>query len=218
MKELPVCFESMVEVKKGIKALSKHMRPVLLLGENGTGKESVARTIHAQSRKGDLPFIKLNCSFRQKQAIQSQLFKRKGRENKSAGNLISGEKVVYLSNIESLSKGLQEKLAEALQNTSHPDSSFEFLPDRLFISSSENLNELVAKGQFHQSLLDCFNETTLLVPPLRNHAASISVIVKDFLEEKEGSKTLHSQKSRKMSLQRFAAIAGQETSKNFEPF
>ena len=183
LKELPVCFESMLEVKKGIKAFSKHMQPVLLLGEIGTGKETVARTIHAQSRKGDLPFIKLNCSFRQKQAIQSQLFKRKEKGNKTKTNQPSGEKVVYLSNIESLSKGLQEKLAEALQNISNPDSNFEFLPDRLFISSSENLEDLAAKGQFHAALLDCFKDTSLLIPPLRNHAASIPMIAKEFLDE-----------------------------------
>ena len=184
LKELPVCFESILEVKKGIKALSKHMKPVLILGETGTGKESVARTIHAQSRKGDLPFTKLNCVFRKKQAIQSQLFMQKVGEEKSVSNPKSGEKVVYLSNIESLSKGLQEKLAEAIQSTTPPDSSFEFLPDRLFISSSENLEDLVKKGQFHQGLLDCFKETSLLIPPLRSRAASISVIAKDFLEEK----------------------------------
>ena len=178
-KELPVCFESMVEVKKGIKAFSKSMEPVLLLGETGTGKESVAQTIHAQSRKGDRPFIKLNCLFRQKQAIQSQLFKRKDNKTQST----SGEKVVYLSNIESLSKGLQEKLAEALQNTNLPDTSFEFLPIRLFASSSKDLDELAAKGQFHQSLLDAFKDTSLLIPPLRNQTASISLIAKEYLEE-----------------------------------
>jgi two-component system nitrogen regulation response regulator NtrX len=178
-KELPVCFESMVEVKKGIKAFSKSMEPVLLLGETGTGKESVAQTIHAQSRKGDRPFIKINCLFRQKQAIQSQLFKRKDNKTQST----SGGKVVYLSNIESLSKGLQEKLAEALQNTNLSDTSFEFLPIRLFASSSKNLDELAAKGQFHQSLLDAFKDTSLLIPPLRNQTASISLIAKDYLEE-----------------------------------
>ncbi len=181
LKELPVCFESMVEVKKGIKAFSKNMEPVLLLGETGTGKESVAQTIHAQSRKGDRPFIKLNCLFRQKQAIQSQLFKRKDRDNKTHST--SGEKVVYLSNIESLSKGLQEKLAEALQNTNIPDTSFKFLPIRLFASSSKNLDDLAAKGQFHQGLLDVFKEASLIIPPLRNHTASISLIAKDYLEE-----------------------------------
>ena len=45
LKELPMCFETMPEVKKGIKSFSKHMKPILLLGENGTGKETVARTI-----------------------------------------------------------------------------------------------------------------------------------------------------------------------------
>jgi UDP-3-O-[3-hydroxymyristoyl] N-acetylglucosamine deacetylase len=180
-KELPVCFKSMIEVKKGIKTFSKTMEPILLLGETGTGKEYVAQTIHAQSRKGDQPFIKLNCLFRQKQTIQSQLFKRNDRSNKTHST--SGKKVVYLSNIESLSKGLQEKLAEALQNTNLPGTSFEFLPVRLFISSSKNLDALAAKGQFHQGLLDIFKETSLLIPPLRNHTASISLIAKDYLEE-----------------------------------
>jgi len=181
LKELPVCFESMIEVKKSIKAFSKNMEPVLLLGEIGTGKESVAQTIHAQSIKGDRPFIKLNCLFRKKQAIQSQLFKKKDRDNKTHST--SGEKVIYLSNIESLSKGLQGKLAEALQNTNLPETSFEFLPVRLFASSSKNLDDLAAKGQFHQSLLDVLKKTSLLIPPLRNHTASISLIAKDYLEE-----------------------------------
>lgn len=183
LKELPVCFESMLEVRKGIKYFSKHMKPVLLLGETGTGKEAVARAIHAQSRKGGLPFIKLNCSYRQKQVLQSQLFKRKEKRTKTTNHQASGGKVVYLSNIESLSKDLQEKLAEALRNAIIPNSNFKFLPDRIFISSSEDLGGLSAKGGFHAPLLDCFEETSLIIPPLRNHATSIPEIAKKFLEE-----------------------------------
>ena len=183
IKKLPACFETMSDVKKTIKSFSKNMKPVLLLGENGTGKETVARAIHAQSRKYDLPFIKLNCLFRQKQAIQSQLFKLKEKDNETKKNPASGKKVVYLSNIESLSKSLQEKLAEVLQNINIKDPDLELLPDRLFISSSEDLEDLTVKGQFHKLLLDCFKESSLLIPPLRNNAASIPAIAKEFLEE-----------------------------------
>ena len=181
--ELPMCFETMPEVKKGIKSFSKHMKPTLLLGENGTGKETVARTIHAKSKKGNLPFIKLNCLFRQEQEIQSQLFKRKGNKTKIKQD--PGKKVVYLSNIESLSKGLQKKLAEVLQNL-----NIELLPERLFISSSEDLDDLAAKGQFHIPLLDCFKKTSLLIQPLKNYSTSIPLIVKEFLEA-----TRHHQKT-----------------------
>ena len=170
LKELPMCFETMPEVKKGIKSFSKHMKPILLIGENGTGKETVARTIHAKSKKGNLPFMKLYCLFRQEKEIQSQLFKQKG--NKTKNNQDPGGKVVYLSNIESLSKDLQEKLAEVLQNL-----NIELLPERLFISSSEDLDDLAAKGQFHIPLLDCFKKTSLLIQPLKNYSTSIPLIV-----------------------------------------
>ena len=182
LKELPICFESMQEVKKGIKSFSKHMKPVLLLGENGTGKETVARTIHAQSRKGNLSFMKLNCLFRQEQDIQSQLFKPKEKGNKSKNKQVSGKKVVYLSNIESLSKILQEKLAEVLQNINTENQNSELLPERLFISSSEDLEELTAKGQFNALLLNCFKKTSLLIPPLKNYSTSIPLIAQEFLE------------------------------------
>ena len=181
-KELPICFESVSEIKKGIKSFSKHMKSVLLLGENGTGKETVARTIHAKSSKDHLPFMKLNCLFRQEQDIQSHLFKQNSKKNKSSNNLVPGKKVIYLSNIESLSKVLQKKLAEALDDTIIEKTNLELLPDRLFVSSSEDLDDLAIKGQFNKLLLNCFKNTTLLIPPLKNYATKIPLIAKEFFK------------------------------------
>ncbi|MBL7019740.1 MAG: UDP-3-O-[3-hydroxymyristoyl] N-acetylglucosamine deacetylase [Nitrospinaceae bacterium] len=186
-KELPLCFESMVEVKKAVKEFSCHMKPVLVHGESGTGKEFIAQAIHGQSSKSDRPFVKINCSFRQARSIHAQLFKRprKALKNTTASSLDGEEKVIYLSNIESLSKGLQEKLAEVLHTNSSQsnDSHLELMPIRIFASSTKDLESLVAKGQFHPALLDAFKNTTLFVPALRNYALSIPTMAKGYLNE-----------------------------------
>jgi UDP-3-O-acyl N-acetylglucosamine deacetylase len=192
--ELPLCFETMVEVKKAVKTFSKNMKPVLLNGESGTGKEFIAQAIHRQSRKSDRSFVKLNCSFRQAWAIHSQLFKRTEKEStgSKASHSVGEEKVVYLSNIESLSKSLQEKLAEALQpnGSKSSDSKLELIPIRIFASSSKDLKALSENGQFHTALLNAFKDSILFIPPLRDYAVSIPALAKDYLEEmRETQKT-----------------------------
>ncbi len=181
-RELPLCFESMVEVKKAVKTFSKNMKPVLLTGESGTGKEFIAQAIHRQSRKSDRSFVKINCSFRQARSIHSLLFKR--AKKTGAPHKVGEEKIIYLSNIESLSKGLQEKLTEALQtNGSQQDDVLKMIPIRIFASSTKDLEALAAKGQFHPALLEAFKDSTLFIPPLRDYAASIPELAKDYLEE-----------------------------------
>ncbi|MZH02938.1 MAG: sigma-54-dependent Fis family transcriptional regulator [Nitrospinae bacterium] len=186
-KELPLCFESMVEVRKAVNDFSLNMKPVLVHGESGTGKEFIAQAIHRQSSKSDRPFVKINCSFRQARSIHSQLFKRsqKGLKSTKASTQSGEEKVIYLSNIDSLSKGLQEKLAEALNkdSSSSDDSRLELIPIRLFASSTKDLTALSAKGQFHPALLDAFKNTTLFIPPLRDYAVNIPAMAKDYLAE-----------------------------------
>ncbi len=182
-KELPLCFESMVEVKKAVKSFSKNMKPVLLTGESGTGKEFIAQAIHRQSKKGDRSFVKINCSFRQARSIHSLLFKRAEKAGRS--RQMGEEKVIYLSNIESLSKGLQEKLSEALQsnNSQSAGAHLELIPIRIFASSTKDLESLSTKGQFHPGLLEVFKGSTLYIPPLRDYAVSIPELAKDYLEE-----------------------------------
>ena len=186
-KELPICFESMVEVRKAVKDFSLNLEAVLVCGENGTGKEFIAQAIHRQSSISNRPFIKINCSFRQARSIHSQLFKRpqKGLKSSKTSSQTGKEKVIYLSNIDSLSKGLQEKLAEALNKNSSPsdDSRLELMPIRIFASSTKNLKGLSAKGQFHPALLDTFKSSTLFIPPLRDHAVNIPAMAKDYLAE-----------------------------------
>ncbi len=183
-KDLPLCFEMMVEVKKATQQASQNNEPILLLGEKGTGKEFIAHCIHRRSHQGDRPFIKLNCEVRQSHDIQSHLFsttkKKPGRPKKSANPLSANQgSVVYLSNVELLSKELQKKLAEGLKG----ESSSEFLPARIMISSSKNLKVLAAGGQFNSDLLGLFKTTILKIPPLRNYSDKISIMVKDYFEE-----------------------------------
>ncbi|MEE9258024.1 MAG: UDP-3-O-acyl-N-acetylglucosamine deacetylase [Nitrospinaceae bacterium] len=184
--ELPPCFQAMVEVKKGIKNFSRKNKPVLFLGEKGTGKELIAQAIHRQSRKSGLPFVKLNCSVRKMQDIQSQLFApgKRGAKKTGARTPKQIDKVIFLSNIESLSKGLQEKLVQALDPapSRKNESGPEFLPQRLFVASSKDIKALAEKGMFNEELLDIFNESIFEVPPLREYAANIPVLIRDYLE------------------------------------
>ncbi len=187
IKELPLCFENMAEVRKAVELFSKTMEPVLLNGENGTGKECIAQAIHRQSRNSDRFFVKINCSFRQARAIHSQLFQdteKKSLESKNLSRVVD-EKVVYLSNIESLSKGMQKKLAEALRPKSlqSSDSHLKLMPIRIFASSRKDLVALSEKGQFLPALLNAFKDSILFVPPLRDYAANIPALIKYYMEE-----------------------------------
>lgn len=182
--DLPLCFEMMVEVKKATQQASQSNDPILLLGEKGTGKEFIAYCIHRKGKQSNRPFIKLNCAVRQPQDIQTHLFS----DEKKKSSSLKGSKtspfnmqgsVVYLSNVESLDKDLQKRLVHELKG----ESTCAFLPARLLISSSKNLKVLATAGQFNNELLDLFENTTIKIPPLRDYAANIPMMVKDYFEE-----------------------------------
>lgn len=186
---LLLSFKMMMAVNKGIKKASCHNKPGLLLGERGTGKELIAQAIHRQSRKSDRPFVKLNCAVHRMPDIQEQLFVavKKGRPNRKPLKRAAGarEKVLYLRNIESLSKSLQEKLVQALKSDpgKKHENTLKFLPARLFASSSKNLKALARKGQFNKELLEIFRENTIEIPPLRKHAGEIPALIRGYIQE-----------------------------------
>ncbi len=186
--EIPFCFDRMVEIKKSIKAAARHNKPILILGESGVGKELIAQSIHRQSKIRELPLIKLNCAVRPMPSIQAQLFKSsaKGLRSESKKELGAPDrKIIYLTNIETLGKSLQEKLAEALKalEENPKDNETGFLPARLIAASSANLAELAAKGDFHPGLYEILEQESLAIPPLREYSNRIPNLIQTYFQE-----------------------------------
>ena len=182
--EAPMGFAALVEIKKAIKTHSQSNNPLLLLGEAGTGKEFIAQAIHNQSPKSRLPFIKINCAARRMHEIQSSLFpgSKKGRasenKNSTTKSTTGTSRIIFLDNVDALTKVMQEKLFNAMQA-----GTKQLLPSRLYISSSKDLHELAKNGQFNTDLLKTFRDSTIHIPPLRENSSNIPVMTRDYLEE-----------------------------------
>ncbi|MEE9258065.1 MAG: UDP-3-O-acyl-N-acetylglucosamine deacetylase [Nitrospinaceae bacterium] len=186
-RALPHCFEMMVEVNKAVTQASKTNAPVLITGEVGTGKEYIAQAVHHKSKKSNLPLIKINCALRSMPKVQIELFAanpdaKNSQKGSARGG--AGKKTVYLKNIDSMSLELQEKLASALKSPSSKKQEG-LIPDRVFASSTRNLEALAEKGEFHSGLYQVFKENIITVPPLRENRASIPTLVDEYFEDLE---------------------------------
>lgn len=184
--ELPHCFEMMMEVKKAVTRASKNNAPFLIQGEVGTGKEYIAQAIHHKSKKSNFPLHKINCALRSMPKIQIELFThqdKKGQSTKSTRGG-SGKKAVYLKNIDSMRPDLQAKLASALKSSSSGKSEG-FIPDRIFASTTKDLEAMVEKGEFNPSLYDTLKDNCLNIPPLRDNRALIPTLVDEYFEDLE---------------------------------
>ncbi len=185
--ELPHCFEMMVEVKKAVTQASKTDAPILIQGEVGTGKEFIAQAIHHKSKKSNFSLHKINCSLRSMPKIEIELFSpqnEKGQKTKSARGG-AGKKAVYLKNIDSMSKDVQAKLASALKSSSSSRKIEGFIPDRVFASSTKDLETLVGQGEFNGDLYEILKKNIINVPPLRDNRALIPTLVEEYFEDLE---------------------------------
>ena len=163
---------------------------VLIKGENGTGKELVAREIHRKSLRKDAPFIELNCAAIPEELIESELF---GHE-KGAFRDASSRKIgkfdqanggtLFLDEIGDMSLKTQAKILRVLQ-----EQRFEpvggtqiFEVDmRIITASNKNLEEEIAKGNFREDLYYRLNVIPINVPPLRERKEDIPLLVDHFL-------------------------------------
>jgi DNA-binding NtrC family response regulator len=164
---------------------------ILLLGENGTGKDLVAKYIHQQSMRRDHPFIKVDVGALSSNLFESELFGHKkgsftdAREDRVGRIELADEGTLFLDEVGNLSVSLQVKLLSALQNREIiPLGSNTSVPVdvRLVCATNLDIHQAVEKGQFRQDLLYRINTVEIILPPLRQRQEDLPLLAKHFLK------------------------------------
>lgn len=170
-------------------ALSSH--PVLILGDSGTGKELVARSIHSNGPCTGKPFLPVDCGSLIPSLIESELFgfvksAFAGASRSKHGLLASAEGgTVFLDEIGELPLDLQAKLLRALQEKQiRPLGGTQGMPItvRILAATNRDLTTMVEQGRFRKDLYYRLNVVNLRIPPLRERKQDIPLLTAHFLD------------------------------------
>jgi DNA-binding NtrC family response regulator len=179
----------MRKVLSMISKVAPARHPLLITGERGTGKEVVARTVHANGQHALSPFLPIDCDSLDPVRLEAELFGDEASPDphKQAGLLHSaGEGTLCLHEIGTLALHLQARLLRLLETRqlTRKDSTAAPIPfqARIIATSSQDLEKLVACGQFRRDLFYKLNITQLRVPPLRERPEDLLPLAEQFLE------------------------------------
>ena len=164
---------------------------VLILGENGTGKEVIAREIHRLSPRKNEILVHVDMGAISESLFESELFGHvKGaftdaREDRTGKFETAGKGTLFLDEIANLSPGLQSKILAALQNrtVTRLGSNVSIPIDvRLISATNADLSELISEGRFREDLYYRLNTITIDLPPLRDRGPDIALFAEHFLQ------------------------------------
>ena len=183
-REMEEVFEIITEVAKSDSS-------VLILGETGTGKELVAKAIHAKSNRSKGPFIAINCGAMPDTLLESELFgHQKGaftgahRPRKGFLEVASGG-TLFLDEIGDISPKMQVDLLRVIEEkriTRVGDRLPVDVDFRLISATRRNLEQEVSKGTFREDFFYRVNVITIRIPPLRKRRGDIPLLVDHFLQ------------------------------------
>lgn len=183
-------------VMEGIRQTIRRVAPtdarVLITGENGTGKELVARWLHEHSRRNSAPFVEVNCAAIPTELIESELFghekgaftgavrQRIGKFEEATGGTL------FLDEIGDLSLAAQAKVLRALQEnviTRVGGVSTIAVDVRVIAATNKDLFVEIQEGRFREDVFHRLNVIPIHVPPLRERRDDIPMLAKAFLED-----------------------------------
>jgi formate hydrogenlyase transcriptional activator len=182
--------EALRKVLRQIAKLASSDSTVLILGETGTGKELVARSIHKRSNRADRAFIGVNCAAIPQSLIASELFGHEkgaftGASQRRLGRFESANGgTIFLDEVGDLPPEIQVALLRVLQEREiERVGSSKAIPIdvRVIAATHRDLNTLVAEGKFREDLLYRLNVVPIDVPPLRERVADIPLLVEYFI-------------------------------------
>src|ERR1700719_1791982 len=183
--------EGMQAVKDRLTKLASANVPVLIQGESGTGKDIIARMIHAASPWKTGPWVKVNCPAIPGTLLESELFGyEKGAFTGAYGTKpgrveMAHRGTLFLDEISELDMALQSKLLQLLQDGqfcrigAQEDKKVEV---RVVCATNRKLEEEVAAGNFRADLFYRINVVNLYMPPLRERASDIPQLISYFIE------------------------------------
>ncbi|OKP05813.1 phage shock protein operon transcriptional activator [Xenorhabdus eapokensis] len=180
------CF---IEILEQVSALAKLNKPVLVLGERGTGKELIARRLHYLSPRWQGPFISLNCAALNENLLDSELFgheagaftgarsKHQGRFERADGGTL------FLDELATAPMQVQEKLLRVIEygHLERVGGTQSLQVDvRLICATNEDLPVMAACGKFRADLLDRLAFDVVHIPPLRQRQQDIMLLAQNF--------------------------------------
>lgn len=182
--------EQMIEVFSTVARVAGSDATVLLLGKSGTGKEMVARALHARSRRAKLPFVAINCAAIPENLLESELFghekgaftgaigRRMGRFERATGGTL------FLDEIGDMSLALQSKILRALQERevervggTNPVP----IDVRVVAATNRDLSEAVREGSFREDLYYRLAVVVLRLPPLVQRGDDLVLLAEHFI-------------------------------------
>ena len=181
-------------VRQVVERIAAFDTRTLITGENGTGKELVARWLHAKSRRASGPFVEVNCAAIPSELIESELFghergaftsaikqrKGKGKFEQATGGTL------FMDEIGDMSLAAQAKVLRALQENkicrvgSDKDIDVDV---RVIAATNKNLREEIAKGNFREDLYHRLSVIVIRVPPLRERSSDVPELTQHFVDE-----------------------------------